>query len=338
MAGGTLPYQTAVSLYYRATDTMVFNNVSADNSKRTFCMNNIAHVASPLLASDARFRTGWRYLDLWKTLYERYLIIGSVLRISIVQPRIPYELEALGSIGTYPGFWYARVYYRRAQESTAGGEVGHYMSQQTSSMNTEALWSNRREFQADPTVTYVMDGAPRNYKMGYVTGPTNAADDTAVFPSASTSIEMDFRTRAVNLKVHFSLKRHRQTQNPLATERFLKWDHLNQNNSAFLVHFGYISFSQDGGVSRHTPMNRVTTYNGTIDLRVKAVLREPLIGPEGPIDPEARATRPIVFDDTEINPLHLNSLDPQSDNMDLDSQVSQLHSDEEGSEWEEPLS
>lgn len=339
MTGGSLPYQTAVSLYYRATDRLTFNNASLHNSQRTFCLNNIKQVASPALALGSPFYTGWRYLDLWKTLYDKYLIIGSVMTASFVMPQLPMQLVSVDDVGTYPGFWYARVYYRRANQGNSM-YVGHYMSQDSSSTNTERLWNNRREFQADPTVSYVMDGAPRNYKLGYTSGGTGVGGTTTMIPSASTSIEMDFRTRAVKLRVKFSLKRHIGTQNPLENMPFLHWD--NGPNSAtypFLVHFGYIAFSPDGTISRHHALSRIADYNATIDLRAKAILRDPLIGPEGPIDPEAKAKRPIVFDDdsqVEINPLlHPNSLDLQNGNLDLSSEASQLGSDEELTESED---
>jgi hypothetical protein len=336
MNGVSLPYQTAVSLYFRGTSAVLFNNVPTSNASRTFCLNSIMYASRSTIPIFNY--SGWRYLDMWKMLYRKYCIIGSRITATIHRSNSTNSaMSGLNYTGEYPGYWYVRCFYYRDFDTTQA--VGHPITPLTP--QSEALWENRRDFIADPTVTFVQETRPRTNKVGYLGGPTTTTSSNPLLPSLNTYVEMEYNTKTIRLSANFSLRKHFATNNPLRDMPFLLWndDFLN-SSQAFYVQFGFIAFDAAGTVSAHTPFDRQPQRNLTIDIRTKAVLREPLIGPDGP-ESSSSAKRDFTEEELEQDSLLFRSITPHQKIPDhptteWDSEASQQGSEEEAaSDWEE---
>lgn len=286
MNGASLPYQTSVKMNFRATGTMSFMNTPSQNAFRSFMLNS-TNLCSPEFAATVPFKSGWRYLDMWKSLYSNYLITGARMNISIAKAGFQHNLQPLSSIGDYPGYWYARVYYRRGTTLT-GNTVGHPIGYTVATGGTEALWTNRREFLSDPTVSYVMDGRPKVVKTGYVGPSSSDLGMTEMIPSASTYVEFETKTNVVKLKVLFSARKHFQNKNYIDEQQVNPWANSPNSVFHFFARIGYVAFDDGGYISKHIPMDRDPLRTVTIDHSVRMILRNPIVGPDGEVPSGAR--------------------------------------------------
>lgn len=338
--GGALPNTTFARMFWRGSCGTEFSTrnplAPVGNSQavesRTLCLNDIS--SPPVYSVIPQMQHGVTYAPLWKTLYERYLVLGATCKIKINTQYYPYMLAdmATGSsnptiyanklnvpANAQPGYWYVRAYYKRA--AVAGGDptpVGHPIVQGSSADDpkTEALWPNLREFLSDPTVTFKKDTTNIRTKL-HVHSNANVYNSTdgsnaVISPSTGTSYEIETSTKPVYLSCNFSAKKHFQDKNPLRNQPFNEWDTNLSTDHRFQIRFGYIGFSLNGNVSYHIPIDRNFHRMVEYEIQYFVALRDPRINPHDPIIPvDPEALRKL---DEDV--VMFNELEPEPDGED----------------------
>lgn len=341
--GGALPNTTFARMFWRGSCGTEFTTKnplatvgdSGPVNSRTLCLNDIS--SSPVYSNVTQMKHGVTYAPLWKTLYERYLVLGATCKIKINTQYYPSLLSNMATGSTdpethnhkysvpanaQPGYWYVRAYYKRS--AVAGGDptpVGHPIVQGSSSDDpkTEDLWPNLREFLSDPTVTFKKDTTNIRTKLHIHSAANlyNATDGNPtgyapVAPSTGTSYEIETATKPVYLSCNFSAKKHFQDKNPLRNQPFNEWDTNLSTDYRFQIRFGYIGFSSDGDVAYHIPIDRNFRRMVEFEIQYFVALRDPRINPHDPIIPvDPEALRKL---DEDV--VMFNELEPEPDGED----------------------
>lgn len=305
--GGALPNTTFARLFWRGSRAIAFGCIapgapvgtsSAQVRIRTMCLNDISQ--SPNYA--ASLNQPITYAPMWKSLYNKFLVLGAKLKVKINPTYYPERFATTTNTDStsdskvprdaQPGYWYIRAYYKRNKDGE--GEVGHPIkpSADGEDPHQENWWPNLREFLSDPTVTYVKDVTNVKTKM-HVHHTANILDNASGPisnpPTTNFSYEIETSTKPVYLTCNFSAKKHFQDKNTLTDRDFISWDESLAIDQRFEVRFGYIGFNSVGNVAYHIPIDRNTNRMCEMEVQYFVALREPKITPHDDTIPASSA-------------------------------------------------
>lgn len=332
--GGALPNTTFARMFWRGscgTDFACRNPLLATGdsqivNNRTLCLNDIS--VSPVYTYIPNMQHSVTYSPLWRTLYEKYMVLGAKCKIKINTQYYPAGLADMAIADTVNfterynvppdaqvGYWYVRAYYNRA--TIPGGDptpVGQPIVRGSSADDpkTEDFWPNLREFLSDPTVTFKKDTTNIRTKLHIHSDANvyNTLDDPTsnkqkIAPSTGTSYEIETATKPVYLTCNFSAKKHFQDKNPLRNRPFNEWDTTLNPIHRFQIRYGYIGFNSTGTVAYHIPIDRNPSRMVELEIQYFVALRDPKITPHDkdiPVDPEALGKldeNVVMFDEPE---------------------------------------
>lgn len=294
--GGTLPYDTRISLYTRMEKNLTFNNHPGENKTRTWKMSSLfrpwANVPGSGVAAE--------WLALVRQLYKKYLVTGAKLTVEVKptfwQQAVVRASEDLVQDMTVPlqvgeGYWYLRLYYKRDNM-----EIGHYMGMPFTGMNhdnvgTENVWKTKAEFLADPTVNWKKDTTVIRQRTQVCSHEENTAlvlpnhgTEAPLYPNKTINYEIESSRKIIRLSQTFSYKKHFMDNNYMknATFKSLVPD-IEDAEKQFLVRLGYIAFKQGyaGTTAFHVPIDRNNVREVTWNMQQNVRLREPSYGPDG---------------------------------------------------------
>lgn len=326
--GGALPNTTFARLFWRGSCNMLLatnhktnvtpipaNVVSVE--QRTLCLNDLS--SSPSYAFHLQHPV--TYSAMWQTLYKRYQVLGSKVKLKINPSFYPNYMSGnsrdkvvtpAGYAGldtgipnnAQPGYWYIRAHYHRSSDGSNFDPVGHPITKKPSVSDpmTEEHWDNLRDFLSDPTVTFKKDMTNIRTKL-HLTGTQNLLNNTAmeaVNNTSSTTYEIETTTKPIYLSCGFSAKKHFQDKNPLRNQPFLAWNENLAEDYRFQVRFGYIGFDSSGKIAYHIPIDRNLSRFVEIEINYFVALREPRITPHQEISPLALRAAMTLDEHAEI--------------------------------------
>lgn len=319
-SGLSLPNTTFAKLTWRGSDilnTYCTNPyytgpgiTSTIQDNKTFVLNTITE--PPSLNPD--FSHMVTYTDLWRKLYAETCVFGSKAKFKITPTSLPSNsgnvdvpattipttkpisnlAEFSNTLGQFvkSGYWYARVYYHRANGTTPVGHEITYggvplsaadLFDETKDCGAERWWANEREFLSDPTVTFKKDTSTIRQKLHIHTQtPIDSVGlANAKFPGegSSTSYEIEVSNKPVYLTVNFSAKKNFEIKDALSGPIWTEWDQSLADSHRFYVRIGYIAFGSTDNIIFHVPISRNPNFTCEVDINYFVGLRKPLINP-----------------------------------------------------------
>lgn len=307
MGGGNFPNQTFVRMKFRATNTIQFDGTATSRLNRTLEVNSIVNHADGL---EDVFTTGtnWSYLDVFKTFYEEYLMLGCLTKLSIHPNMVPtftsnYSATMSPSAVSQfaatssTGYWYVRLYYAKSKPDPLdpeGAYVGFPMVNSTDGLpvNERNIWPTLRDFLTDPTVMYFKDEDIVKAKTGYlypaVANDLSLSSKNAIPANIQSGYqyspqvyyEIESKNRVVSFNIKFSAKKHFCDKNILNNGDWREWSTgLGDNRYRFFARFGYMAFNYNNIPCSEIPSNSMLQRRVTLSSTAYFGLRKPLITP-----------------------------------------------------------
>lgn len=304
--GGSLPRQTFVRMQYRVSSTVVFNSGAAACKSRIIEPNSVVF-QSNLVDNPSAIQNQWQYLDVFKTFYGQYLILGAKTKITIQPTNNPERHASVQAANLAPnltagdstGYWYCRLCYVKD-----GEQVGHDINDD--GVFDELInWPTMRDFLVDPTVMYVKDRAPNSYKYGYIyaneTGQ-GASSHPFILPYNDPTprqfyCEAEVKNHNVTFTVKFSAKNHFGDKNYLKNGDWRDWSQGSLDGKhRFRAFVGYVAFDSSNDATSQAPSNGFARRRLTVETTAYAALQDPRITPSSKIvTPEGR----LLFEQDE---------------------------------------
>lgn len=312
-SGGSLPKQTWARFLYRAKGfTKMTDPTVSPGSLNGFVLNDISGSIYGSTDTDSTLHRSIQFLDFWKSLYNKYLVLGAKGYVKITPSLFPssmgnfYDPSVNRPLGmnfydSNPGYYYIQYHYHRG-----GTEIGPL-----------SKWNSEDEFIIDPSVSWVRERKPKlvNFRIqpsfGGAFTPSYletrhyrmAKDHNAVGASAlnqpvdlqaalqsggggeysgtTQSFEIQQDNRPYVLKFNFSGKKHFQDINYMRNFAFADWSSNIASSYRFDVRIGYIRFANDGKEQEDNFTNRtiggVDSFTVEPVIRFYAALRDPLM-------------------------------------------------------------
>lgn len=309
-SGGQLPHQTFARMFWRGSNTCYFTVADIVGTpsaftighvnRRSFCLNQLARSPNLDAQVNTSTSTGFNHLvtyaNIWRTLYEEYQVRGAKIKIKISPNFYPSVIGTISPVtsqdnhvplNAQPGYWYIRVYYNRAADSSATtyDSVGKPIvaSVSTSIDDKTENWNNLREFLSDPTVTYRRDTTQIRTKLHLHTDNTDIGDaaisSTQLPNNAGATYEIEKSNKSVYLSTVFSARKHFMDKNVNRNQPWFTWNDQLPDHNQFNIRFGYIGFDSTGQVAYHTPLDRDFKRFVEVEIDYFVALRKPRIDP-----------------------------------------------------------
>lgn len=358
-SGGSLPRQTFLRMTYRASALVDFSAVPAERKKRILEPNSVA-LHSNLVDNSSANETQWQYLDVFKTFYEKYLILGSTTKVIISQVANPTAVgTTVQDNANYPtagprnnayatGYWYVRLNYMKD-----GEEVGADINDAGTVVET-SIWPTLRDFLVDPTVMYIKDVAVRSQKTGFLwPKPTATLGSThSAVPNENTSVaalpqfyyEAVVNNRAVTFNIKFSGKKHFGDKNFLRNGPWRDWSEGSLSAAGrFQAYVGYIAFDYTNKPVSEGVSNGFYRRRMSIETSAYVACQGPRITPSSRIDSAVRGLQANIEYQNALDVLeYAVNRSPHQDlsNPELETELDQeienlLEHDSDGAESEE---
>lgn len=331
-SGGELPNQTFARMFWRGSNTCQFSvanivgtpsNATVNNVlMRSFTLNQLSHSPNMHAAYWTSTANGFNhqvtYANLWRTLYEEYQVRGAKIKIKISPNFYPSTISTTETtssqdnhvpLNAQPGYWYIRVHYNRAADSSATtyDSVGKpILPQLSTSVDDKAEdWPSLREFLSDPTVTYRRDTTQIRTKLHLHRGTDggNIAHDansvTQLPNNAGATYEIEKSNKSVYLSTIFSARKHFQDNNVNRNQPWSDWNTSLPDHNQFNVRFGYIGFDASGQIAYHIPLDRDHRRFVEVEIDYFVALRNPRVQPHDKFLPVESAGRAANLEDIE---------------------------------------
>ena len=271
--GGRLPFETSAVLFYRKQQTQVFVNAPGQNKERTVTMNSLRYPVGNLTEPANGIELNkYQWMQQFRNLYQEYAVTGAKLLVEIKPMLWPSQIattyrqmgieegtqpqDYVVPLDAAPGYWYIRVNYRKANDSsftdqnmTVGAFMNTPVTATQASAGTERIWTTRRDFLSDPSVSYVRDKTVIRQKLhATVTAPAiHGAGISDLGHTVWTnpqqisnsdqqiSYEIEKNTKKIILKQYFSHKKHFGDNNlkkkklSMVRHRYNRSKHANTN-------------------------------------------------------------------------------------------------------------
>lgn len=287
--GAPLPKMTFLKMRFYSQKNVVFTGETLAKRTRVVALNSIAdHWIHGMTDTNAQAGV-WQYLDIFRTFYSEYMVLGAKTRIRIsknihapfLQPLNPVvNASAPSSVYTpsTEGYWYIRCYYHRADGTPVGRVITH-------DGNFTENWRTVQQFMQDPTITFFRDSSVgRRVKTGFVLPAAEPANAQIAVPNMGLTgqqfyVEYENYNKSVNFNVTFSYKKHFQDNNPLRNGRWGAFEDSMSEELSFMLYVGYISFSGDNIYFSQTPLDRDANRLMTVDTTLFVGVQGPRITP-----------------------------------------------------------